>query len=59
MGAHFRISIVTMSWEKIRKACAGLRVCLADMKRSVPYDKVNWAEGAWALIRLQRSARRE
>lgn len=31
MGAHFRLPILAMSWEKIRETCKGLAVFLADM----------------------------
>ncbi|HEX8993202.1 MAG TPA: RNA methyltransferase [Anaerolineales bacterium] len=31
MGAHFRLPIQAMSWERIRETCQGLTVYLADM----------------------------
>lgn len=49
MGAHFRVPVLSQSWEKIAAACDGLAVYLADMDGDASYDQADWSHG-WALI---------
>ncbi|MEP7292034.1 MAG: RNA methyltransferase [Chloroflexota bacterium] len=49
MGAHFRVPVITQSWDKIAVTCDGLPVYLADMVGDVTYDAADWS-GGWALI---------
>lgn len=49
MGAHFRVPVLSQSWEKIAAACDGLPVYLADMSGGASYDAADWSNG-WALI---------
>ena len=52
MGAHFRIPVVSQSWDKIAVTCNGLAVYLADMSGDLAYDAADWSSAAsgWALI---------
>lgn len=49
MGAHFRVPVLTQSWDKIAATCDGLPVYLADMVGDLTYDAADWSNG-WALI---------
>ena len=49
MGAHFRVPVLSQSWEKIAATCDGLPVFLADMEGDAAYDTVDWSS-SWALI---------
>jgi TrmH family RNA methyltransferase len=49
MGAHFRVPIVEMDWDKIGAYCRALAVYLADAEGDLSHDAVDWS-AAWALI---------
>lgn len=49
MGAHFRVPLAEMSWERIADYCYNLTIYIADGDGDLPYDQADWA-GRWALI---------
>lgn len=49
MGAHFRIPIVTQSWDDTTAYTGGLAHYLADSSGDQRYDRVDW-QAPWALI---------
>jgi len=49
MGAHFRVVVANMEWEKIEETCMGKSVYMADGAGDTLYDEADWA-GDWALI---------
>lgn len=42
MGAHFRLPVLSASWEGIEERAAGLTLWLADASGDVPYSAVDW-----------------
>lgn len=42
MGAHFRLSVSSLSWVRIASRVAGRAVWLADAAGQVAYDRVDW-----------------
>jgi TrmH family RNA methyltransferase len=49
MGAHFRVTVIPMSWEEISQYCANIQVYLADSDGDQRYDQIDWGN-AWAVI---------
>jgi TrmH family RNA methyltransferase len=49
MGAHFRLPMVAMDWDEIRRTLAGCRVYLADARGALTYTDADWT-GRVALI---------
>ncbi|HIE38723.1 MAG TPA: RNA methyltransferase [Anaerolineales bacterium] len=50
MGAHFRLPLVTMDWDRIPQAVAGCRVYLAAARGTVPYTEVDWTESVALVV---------
>jgi RNA methyltransferase, TrmH family len=49
MGAHFRLPIAELPWERIAVYCQPLQLYLADSRGDVAYDAADWST-PWALI---------
>jgi RNA methyltransferase, TrmH family len=49
MGAHFRVPVIEMEWERIASYIESLQMYIADSAGDVRYDQVEWSK-AWALI---------
>ena len=50
MGAHFRMPVVTMDWAEIGAQVAVSAFYLAAGEAETSYDRIPWAQHAWALI---------
>jgi TrmH family RNA methyltransferase len=50
MGAHFRLSIESLSWPQIAEALAGLQILLADVQGGRVYDEVDWTRPSALII---------
>ena len=50
MGAHFRLPIVAMDWDRIPQAVAGCRVYLAAARADRLYTDVDWREPVALII---------
>ncbi len=50
MGAHFRISIISLTWQSIAKRLAGMQVWLADSKGERTYTELDWTVPSALLI---------
>jgi TrmH family RNA methyltransferase len=50
MGAHFRLPISSMRWEKIVEAVAGVELWLAAAGEGTPYTAVDWTCPAALII---------
>jgi TrmH family RNA methyltransferase len=49
MGAHFRLPVIELSWERITAYCQPLQVYLADSRGDLAYDAADWSK-PWAII---------
>lgn len=49
MGAHFRVAVAEMKWERITEVCKLNAVYIADGGGELRYDAVDWRQ-AWALV---------
>jgi TrmH family RNA methyltransferase len=50
MGAHFHLPILSLGWEAIAQALAGLDLWLAEAGRGQPYTAVDWRRPAALII---------
>lgn len=50
MGAHLRLPIHRLSWQKIRAKTEGLRVWVAAADGDLPYSDVNWRQPSALII---------
>lgn len=53
MGAHFYVSMRSVTWEALRERIASTQVCqvwLAEMREGVPYSEANWRDNIALII---------
>ena len=50
MGAHFYVSMQSVTWEALREIIAPTKVWLAEMREGIPYSKANWHENIALII---------
>lgn len=50
MGAHFRLSVISLDWPDIGARLAGRAVWLADATGEIAYDHVDWIEPSALIV---------
>ena len=50
MGAHFYVSIRSVTWEALRKMITSTKVWLAEMREGIPYSEADWHENITLVI---------
>lgn len=50
LGAHFRLPILELSWDDLKRQQANTEAWLADVGEGQPYDKVDWKKPVTLII---------